>query len=107
MCDLWRGDTRKAVETLISKLPRLGLTTNEWKKGGWSLSKKRQLFFKDTLEMAKLQPADFPKIDVAAFERDAKFMGDLASIQNEFWRVESQVEGVRTWTAKDVSEQSR
>jgi hypothetical protein len=98
---------KTAVNDLIAKLPRLGLTTKEWKKGGWSLSKKRQLLFKDTLAMAKFRPADFPKIDVAAFERDVKFMDDLESIQNDIRRVESHVEGVRRWTAKDVSEQSR
>ena len=95
------------VLNLIAQLPKMGLTTNEWKKGGWSLSKKRQLLFKDTLTLAKNRPADFPKIDVAAFERDVAFLEKLSKLQIHLRRLESHVEGVRRWTAKDVSEQSR
>jgi hypothetical protein len=101
------ADIKAAAETLIAKLPELGLTTDEWKKGGWALSKKRVIFFKDALSMAKNRPADFPKIDVAAFERDVNFMDDLEKIKTLIRRLESHVEGVRRWTAKDVSEQSR
>jgi len=101
------ADIKAAVETLIAKLPNKGLTIDEWKKGGWALSKKRELFYKAALSVAKLRPADFPALDLAAFERDIKFMDDLEEIKMHLRRLESHAEGVRRWAVKDVSEQSR
>jgi len=60
-----------------------GLTTAEWKKGGWYLSDKSLLFLEEALKQAKLKPANFPSIDLAAFERDVKLIKQLSSIESK------------------------
>jgi len=107
LTDADKTDLKTAFETFITKLPQLGLTPDEKRKGGWSQTKKSVLMYRESLVMAKQRPAEFPLIDVAAFERDVKLMDDLHELEMEAVRLASMINAVRRWTIKDVSEQSR
>lgn len=100
------ANLKAAVDVLHSKLEGVGLTAKELKKGGWTLSKKSELLFKDTLQMAKLKPADYPKLDVAAFERDIKLLESISYLQSVVKLAETLVEHAHRRAVKDASEQS-
>jgi len=47
------ANLKSAVDVLGAKLDGVRLTAKELRKGGWFLSKKSELLFKDTLRIAK------------------------------------------------------
>jgi hypothetical protein len=100
------ANLKSAVDALGTKLDGVGLTAKELRKGGWFLSKKSELLFKDTLRIAKQRPADFPKLDVAAFERDVQLLDAISNLQTQIRLAETLVEHAHRRAVKDASEQS-
>ena len=100
------ANLKNAVDALKAKLEGVGVTPKNMKKGGWTLSKKSELLFKDTLRIAKLMPSDFPKLDVAAFERDLQLLDAISNLQTQIRLAETLVEHAHRRAVKDASEHS-
>lgn len=99
-------DINNAMALVESKLSfSQGLTPEERKKGGWYLSPNALLLFKAQLVAAKHKPANFPKLDVAEFEKDVTLIEQLAFIENQLLKLLFIVKDTRRLLTKDVAEE--
>lgn len=95
-----------AFETIKTKINfSKALTGKERKKGGWYLSSNALLLLSELLVQAKFQPANFPKLNVAEFERDVTLIEQLAMLEIQVRHLQYRLEDTRRLLTKDASEQ--
>src|SRR5687768_5174188 len=100
------SDIHNAMQNIKVKISTgTSLTTDERKKGGWYLSPKAMLMLEQALTQAKAQPANFPSVDLAAFERDIKLIKQMATIESEIYHLQNLLQDNRRLLTKDASEQ--
>lgn len=100
-------DIKDAFATIKSKINfNKTLLDKERRKGGWYLSANALLLVDLTLQQAKHNPANFPKIDAAAFERDVKLIKELAFLETQVLDLHYFLSDTRRLLTVDATEQS-
>lgn len=97
------SDAVKAIHDKIST--GRALTPDEQKKGGWYLGPNAIVLLEKTLVQAKLHPANFPSIDIAAFERDITLIKQLRTIESQIKNLQNIANDNRRLLTKDAAEQ--
>jgi hypothetical protein len=82
-----------------------GLTPKE-RTGGWIRSPKALEFMKRVLREGKEQPANFPAIDMAAFERDLTLITQIQNLESRIADIALQLKDTRIWLSKETSAQA-
>lgn len=95
-----------AVQTIHDKITTgHALTAREKRKGGWYLSSKALLLLEHALTLAKAEPASFPSLDLAAFERDILLIKHIQKIESQIMQLQYLLEDDRRLLMKDSAEQ--
>jgi hypothetical protein len=99
-------DIQNAFEAIKSKIDfNKALTDGERRKGGWYLSQKALLLLDEELRSAKNDPANFPKLKVAEFERDINLIKQLAFLETQVLALQFLMKDTRRILTKDATEQ--
>lgn len=99
-------DIQNAFEAIKSKIDfTKALTIKERRKGGWYLSPNALVLLDEILVAAKMHPANFPKLNVAEFERDVVLIKQMALLESQVLQLQYLLKDTRRLLTKDATEQ--
>lgn len=103
------ADLQEIHDALAVIKSKMGFVTGLTKKertGGWIRSPKALEFMKRVLREGKEQPANFPAVDMAAFERDITLITQIQNLESRIQNIADQLKDTRIWLSKEASAQA-
>lgn len=99
-------EIHNAFQVIKSKLGfMVGLTEKE-RTGGWIRSPKALEFMKRVLREGKQQPANFPAIDMAAFEKDILLIEQIINLEARTADIAMQLKDTRIYLSGEAASQA-